>query len=57
MQSWRVLHSVSDPGCLSWIPDPNFSIPDPRSRVTKISDLESASKNSKNCFYALGKII
>jgi len=25
--------SVADPGCLSQIPDPNFSIPDPGSRV------------------------
>ena len=57
MQSWRVLHSVVDPGCLSRIPNLNFSIPDPWSRVKKIPDLGSASKNSKNCFYALGKII
>ncbi len=28
--------SVADPGCLSLIPDPNFSIPDPGSRVKKI---------------------
>ncbi len=40
--------TVADPGCLSRIPDPNFSIPDPGSRVTKISDLGSTSKNLKN---------
>ncbi len=28
--------SVADPGCLSRIPDPIFSIPDPESRVDKI---------------------
>jgi hypothetical protein len=49
--------SDADPGCLSQIPDPNFSIPDPGSRVKKIPDPGSASKNlstgifnRKNCF-------
>jgi hypothetical protein len=30
--------SVADPGCLSWIPDPDFypsRIPDPRSQIQK----------------------
>ncbi len=33
----RLSASVADPGCLSLIPDQNFSIPDPSSRVQKIS--------------------
>jgi hypothetical protein len=44
--------SFADPGCLSRIldknfsiPDPNFFIPDPGSRVKKILDPGSASKN------------
>ncbi len=48
---------VEDPGCLSRFPDPNFSTPDPGSRVKKIPDSVSgsASKNlsifgPKNCF-------
>ncbi len=32
-------------GCRIFIPDPNFSIPDPGSRVKKIRDLGSSSKN------------
>jgi hypothetical protein len=41
------ISSVVDPGCLSWIPDQNFSIPDPELRVKKILDpgYGSASKN------------
>ncbi len=34
--------SVADPGCLYRNPDPNFSIPDPGSRVKKIPDPGSA---------------
>jgi hypothetical protein len=54
--------SVADPGSLSLIPDPNFSIPDSGSRVKKIPDPGSASKNlsifnPKNCFYALGNMV
>jgi hypothetical protein len=30
--------SVADPGCLSRIPDPNFSVPDSGSRVKMIQD-------------------
>jgi len=26
---FTLLSSVAGPGCLYWIPDPNFSIPDP----------------------------
>jgi hypothetical protein len=44
--------SVADPGCLSRIPDPTFSIPDPgyelspsRIRTVSIPDPGSASKN------------
>jgi hypothetical protein len=39
--------SIADPGCFSPIPDPNFSITDPGSRVKKIQDpgSGSASKN------------
>jgi hypothetical protein len=55
--------SVADLRCLSWIPDPNFSIPDPGSRVKKIPDPGSgpASKNlsifnPKNCSQALGNM-
>jgi hypothetical protein len=58
------LTSGADPGCLSRLPDPNFSNPDPESTVKKISDpgSGSASKNlgifnPKNCFYALGNMI
>jgi hypothetical protein len=45
-----------------FIPDPNFSIPDPGSKKIPDPGSESASKNlsifnPKNCFYALGKII
>ncbi len=40
-----VWSSVADPGCLSWIPDPNFFIPDSGSRVKKISGPGSASKS------------
>jgi hypothetical protein len=29
--------SVADPGYLSWIPDPTFSIPDPGSRIQTVS--------------------
>jgi hypothetical protein len=39
------LFSVADPICLSRITDPYFSIPDPGSRLKKISDLGYASKN------------
>ncbi len=38
-----ILTSVTDPGCLSRILDPNFSIPDPGSKVKKIPDPGSAS--------------
>ncbi len=47
-----------------FIPDPNFSIPDPGSKRFRIPDPESgsASKNlsifiPKNCFYAVGNMI
>jgi hypothetical protein len=56
--------SVADPGCLSRIPDPNVSIPDPGFRVKKIPDPRSASVsrilsiiNPIKCFKAVGKII
>jgi hypothetical protein len=35
-----------DPECLSRIPDPIFSIPDPGSRVDKIPDLGSGSASN-----------
>jgi hypothetical protein len=31
----QVFHSVADPGCLSWIPDPNFSFPDKKKVVKR----------------------
>ncbi len=37
--------SIADPGCLSRVPDPNFSIPDPESRVKKIPDPAIKAKN------------
>jgi hypothetical protein len=39
--------SVADPGCLSRIPDPTFSIPDPGSELSpsRIPDPGSSSKN------------
>jgi hypothetical protein len=47
---------IPDLGCLSWIPDLNCSIPDPKSRVKKILDPKTtfAEKNfsifsPKNC--------
>ncbi len=41
--------SVADPECLSCIPDPIFSIPDPGSRVKKIPEPRSGSASaSKN---------
>ncbi len=33
----KVKSSVSDPGCLYWIPDPNFSKPDPQIQGQKDS--------------------
>jgi hypothetical protein len=38
--------SVTDPGCLSWIPDTksDFSIPDPGSGVKKIPDPDPHKK-------------
>jgi hypothetical protein len=40
--------SVADPRCLSRIPNPNYSIPDPGSKAKKIPDpgFGFASKNS-----------
>jgi hypothetical protein len=35
---FHLLRNVADPGCLSRIPNPNYSIPDPGSRVKKIPD-------------------
>ncbi len=40
-----LLNSVADPGCLSRIPDPNFSISDPGSKTIKIPDPGSVLKN------------
>jgi hypothetical protein len=40
----RVFLRVADSRCLSRIPDPNFSIPDPESRAKKIPDSGSASR-------------
>ncbi len=40
-----VLYSVSDPGSLSQIPDPIFSIPDTGSEFFATPDTGSASKN------------
>jgi hypothetical protein len=55
----RLSSSVADPGCLSRISDPNFSITDPGSRVKKIPG--SASKNlsilTQKMVYKLGNII
>ncbi len=34
-----IITSVPDPGCLSRIPDPNFSIPDPGSTSKNLSIL------------------
>ncbi len=39
--------SVADPACLFRIPDPNFSIPDPGSRMLSLKDPNSGSA-SKN---------
>jgi hypothetical protein len=39
----RQKSSVADQECLSRIPDPDFSIPDPGSRVKKIPDPGSKS--------------
>jgi hypothetical protein len=57
------LSNVADPGCLSRIPEPNFSIPDPGSNRFRILDphpriLVGTVRifNPKNCYKALGKI-
>jgi hypothetical protein len=42
LEQW-ISGSVANPGCLSRILDPNFSIPDPESRVKKIPDPGSGS--------------
>jgi hypothetical protein len=47
---------VADPGCLSRIPDLNFSISDPRSRVKKIPGPGSASA-SMNLSFLSQKIV
>ncbi len=33
---YLLFSSVADPGCLYWIPDPSFSIPDPGSKRSRI---------------------
>jgi hypothetical protein len=47
-----LMSSVADPGYLSWIPDPNFFIPDPGSEFFpfRIRMKEFKYFNSKNCF-------
>jgi hypothetical protein len=40
------VRSVADPRCLSQIPDPNFSIPDPGSKRSRIPVLGSGSRFS-----------
>ncbi len=50
--------SVADPGCLSRIPNPTFSIPDPGSRDKKTRIRIKVFMNPpKNFFYALGNMI
>jgi hypothetical protein len=48
--------SVVDPGCLSRISDPNFSIPDSGSKVKKIPDPHPRLKLSEydlGCFFSI----
>jgi hypothetical protein len=47
-----IIISVTDPGCFSQIPDPNFFHPGTRIRIK-----EFKYYNPKNCFSALGNMI
>ncbi len=46
----KITISVADPGCLSQIPDPNFSMLDHGSRTKKIQDPDPYQRIKKKCF-------
>jgi hypothetical protein len=55
----KLLFSVADQGCLSWIPDPNFSIPDPgkKDSGSRIRTKEFKYSKPKKLFLSSRKMI
>jgi hypothetical protein len=53
MKTFTLQASVADPGCLSWIPDPNFFHPGPRKQGQKDFRIPDPDLHQRNKIFYL----